>query len=55
MEYVLTAMGYTAVGYASWKVLQYIGLCILAMFGIEFVKYDPDEGYDDDEDDDAKN
>lgn len=50
MDYVLTAMGYTAVGYASWKVLQYLGLCILAMFGIEIVSYD--QPYEEDEEDD---
>lgn len=48
MSYLFTAMGYTAVGYACWKFVGYVFICILNAFGYDIGYVDE---YEDDEDD----
>lgn len=47
MSYLFTAMGYTAVGYACWKLVGYVIICILNAFGYDIGYVDEDEEDDD--------
>lgn len=44
-----TAMLYYAIGFAGWKILKFLGLFILSLFGFGFEWVDP-EDLEEDED-----